>query len=172
MVLTKLKVAQVVLVAHSMGSIFAGYLFDAYPQYFRGYINVTGIVNYWYVGLKTFYRNVIGCYGFGVGPNRNAMLRLLNKDEYRAKQNARFIDDTREIFFGTKVQFPALSVTEMSAYIKLLSSLPEGLSQTFELNHRIKMLRVLIFGKKDPLHTEDLVSEQIYSICRGRFKYS
>ena len=80
LVLNELNVPQVVLCGHSMGSIFFGYLFSVYPQYFRGYINITGIVNYWYVGLKTFYRNVIAAYGYNGGPNRNALLRLLNKD--------------------------------------------------------------------------------------------
>ena len=80
MVLNELRVAQVVLCGHSMGSIFFGYLYDAYPQYFRGYINITGIVNYWFVGLTTFYINTVAAYGFNWGPNRNALLRLLNKD--------------------------------------------------------------------------------------------
>lgn len=110
LVLDRLKVAQVVVCGHSMGSIFSGYLFDAYPQYFRGYINVTGIVNYWYIGLKTFYRYTVAKYGFSSGPNRNSLLRLLNKDEYREKHHNRFIGDTRDVFFG-KVQFPDLTVT-------------------------------------------------------------
>ena len=60
----------------------------------------------------------------------------------------------------------------MAAYIKLFSSIPNGSSCFYELNHKISMLRVLIFGKLDPLHSDDLVSEQIYSICRGDRKFT
>lgn len=77
------KVDKMIFCGHSMGSIFASYFITKYPQYVKGYINITGIVNYWYVGLMTFYRFVIGAYGFGPGPNKNAMLRVLNKDSYR-----------------------------------------------------------------------------------------
>ena len=170
MVLGELNVAQVVLCGHSMGSILGGYIMDVYPQFFRGYINITGIVNYWYVGLKTFYLNVVLKYGF-IGPKGNAMIRLLNKEEYREKHHARFVNDSRDVYFGP-VQFPALTVTEMAAYIKIFSSIPGGPNRLYELNHKIKFLRVLIFGRKDPLHTCDLTCEQIYSITRGRFKFA
>ena len=79
----ELKVSKFIYVGHSLGSILAGYFINHYPQYVKGYINITGIVNIWYVGLMTFYRVTVGKYGFGVGPNRNALFRLLNKDEYR-----------------------------------------------------------------------------------------
>jgi hypothetical protein len=45
-----------------------------------GYVNVTGIANYWDIGQLTFYRNAIVTYGFGPGPHHSAMMRLLNKN--------------------------------------------------------------------------------------------
>lgn len=63
-----------------MGSILGSYFINRYPEIISGYVNITGIVNYWYIGLLTFYRNVVSGYGFGPGPNHSAMMRLLNKN--------------------------------------------------------------------------------------------
>lgn len=52
-----------------MGSIFGGYFINRYPEIVAGYVNITGIVNMWYIGLLTFYKNVVSKYGFGAGPN-------------------------------------------------------------------------------------------------------
>lgn len=51
-----------------MGSIFGSYFIYNHPSVVKGYINVTGIVNQWYVGLLTFYRTTAYRYGFGRGP--------------------------------------------------------------------------------------------------------
>jgi pimeloyl-ACP methyl ester carboxylesterase len=80
MLLHHLQVSRIIYVGHSLGSILAGYFINKYPQYVRGYVNVTGIVNLWYTGLLTFYRTVVANYGFNKGPSRNSMLRLLDKD--------------------------------------------------------------------------------------------
>jgi hypothetical protein len=75
-------------------------------------MNVTGIVNYWYVGLLTFYRNTVVTYGFGPGPHHIAMMRLLNKNEFREQHHERFIADTRDIsFIPIKTPFPELTLT-------------------------------------------------------------
>lgn len=66
-----------------MGSIYASYFINKYPDIVRGYINITGIVNQWYCGLLTFYRHTAAAHGFGKGPQQASMLRLLNKNEYR-----------------------------------------------------------------------------------------
>lgn len=59
----------------------------------------------------------------------------------------------------------------MCAYIKLFTSLPNGCSQFYELNQKLTLLRMLIFGKKDPLHEIPKTDEQIYSITRGRLRF-
>jgi U1 small nuclear ribonucleoprotein C len=79
-VLEQRRVSKIVYVGHSMGSIFGGYFISKHPEMVVGYVNVTGIVNYWYVGLMTFYRNLIVTYGFGPGTHHSAMMRLLNKN--------------------------------------------------------------------------------------------
>lgn len=62
--LKKLQIPKVILCAHSLGSIFSTYFITNYPHFVSGYINVTGIVDHWYVGLMTFYRSSIGEHGF------------------------------------------------------------------------------------------------------------
>ena len=74
------NIHKIVFCGHSMGSIFASYLVNKYPEYIQGYINITGIANIWYTGLLTFYRVTLAAYGFNKGPNKKALLRLLNKD--------------------------------------------------------------------------------------------
>lgn len=80
MVLEDRKVTRLVYCGHSMGSIFASYFINKYADIVHGYINVTGIVNQWYIGLLVFYRFTSAAYGFGKGPNQAAMIRLLNKN--------------------------------------------------------------------------------------------
>ena len=101
---------KIIFCGHSMGSILASYFINRYPQYVEGYINITGIVNIWYTGLLTFYRVTLAAYGFNKGPNKKALLRLLNKNEFREKHHSRFIEETRDVYFGP-VQFPNLTVT-------------------------------------------------------------
>ena len=60
----------------------------------------------------------------------------------------------------------------MCAYIKLFSSIKGGCSEFYRLNKKIDILRVLIFGKKDPLHEYDKTNEQIYYITRGEGSFS
>ena len=50
--------------------------------------------------------------------------------------------------------------------------MPKGGSEFFELNQRLRLLRMLIFGKIDPLHEVQKTDEQIYSITRGRFRFN
>jgi hypothetical protein len=100
-------------------------------------------------------------------------MRLLNKNEFRDQHHERFIADTKEIsFIPIKAPFPMLTLTELCAFTKLISSLPEGSSQFFALNQKLRMLRVLIFGKDDPYHEVPKTNEQIYAITRGRFRFS
>lgn len=83
MLLKERNVAKIFLVGHSLGSIFASYFINHHSEYVKGYVNITGIINMWYVGLMTFYRTLAVQYKFSVGPNKNALMRLLNKNEYR-----------------------------------------------------------------------------------------
>ena len=53
---------------------------NKYSHVIAGYINITGIVNQWYVGLLTFYHTVLAKYGFSKGPTHRSMFRLLNND--------------------------------------------------------------------------------------------
>lgn len=71
MILKERKASKVIYCGHSMGSIFASYFIYNHPEIVKGYINVTGIVNQWYVGLLTFYRTTAFAYGFGRGPQHN-----------------------------------------------------------------------------------------------------
>jgi len=79
-ILSDRKVSKIIYIGHSMGSIFASFFINRYPEVILGYVNVTGIVNQWYTGLLTFYRNTCGAYGFGKGPNQVSMIRLLSKN--------------------------------------------------------------------------------------------
>lgn len=63
-----------------MGSIFFGYFMSKHPEIVAGYVNLTGISNYWSMGSMAFYRNLIVTYGFGPGPHHAALMRLLNKN--------------------------------------------------------------------------------------------
>ena len=60
-----------------MGMILGIYVLHAYPEYFRGFVNVSGLVNYWYHGLWIFFRSLLVCYGF-VDPNGKEMIGKLN----------------------------------------------------------------------------------------------
>lgn len=80
LVLEQRKVDKIIFCGHSLGSIFASYFINNYPEVVAGYINITGIVNQWYVGLLTFYRTTAVEYGFSKGPNHKSMIRLLNND--------------------------------------------------------------------------------------------
>lgn len=42
-----------------MGSIFASYFITKYADLVEGYINITGIVDDWYVGLLTFFQTTV-----------------------------------------------------------------------------------------------------------------
>lgn len=50
------------------------------------------------------------------------------------------------------MEFPKLTMTEMFGYMRLINSFPSGLSEIYGLNEKLEIFRVLIFGKKDPLH--------------------
>lgn len=80
LVLAQRKVPRIIYIGHSMGSIFASFFIHRYPEVVQGYVNVTGIVNQWYLGLLTFYRNTTAAYGFGKGPKQASMIRLLSKN--------------------------------------------------------------------------------------------
>lgn len=80
LLLEERKVAKIIYVGHSLGSIFGSYFITKHPELVCGYMNITGIVNYWYTGLLTFYRSAIFAYGFGPGPHQASMMRLLNKN--------------------------------------------------------------------------------------------
>lgn len=97
---------KIIYCGHSMGSIYASYFINRYPEIVAGYINVTGIVNQWYLGLLTFYRCTSAAYGFGKGPNHVSMIRLLNKNEFREQHHQRFIEDIRDMKFSHQVPFP------------------------------------------------------------------
>ena len=55
--------------------------------------------------------------------------------------------------------------------MKLINSLPNGLSELYHLNKRLEILRVLIFGKKDPLHEHPKTEASIYNLCWGDESY-
>ena len=83
MLLENRKVSKIFYVGHSMGTYIASYFVNTYPQFIKGYINITGMVNIWYTGILTFIRTMVISLGFGVNSYRNARLRLANNDEYR-----------------------------------------------------------------------------------------
>ena len=62
--LRHLEISSVILCTHSMGSIFSSYFITYHPKYVRGYINITGIVDQWYVGLLTFFNAAVTHYGY------------------------------------------------------------------------------------------------------------
>lgn len=65
------------------------------------------------------------------------------------------------------VEFPKLSITEFFGYFKLINSFPHGLSELYGLNKNLQILRVLIFGKKDPLHEWPKTEASIYNLCKA-----
>ena len=80
--------------------------------------------------MLTFYRFLVANYGFNVGPNRNSLLRLLNKNEYREKLHHKFLEDTQDLSFAS-VSFPRLTISEMAGYIKIVASMKKGCSEFF-----------------------------------------
>ena len=62
--LAHLKIPKIILCAHSMGSIFSSYFITKYSDVVEGYINITGIVDDWYVGLLTFFQTTVAEHGY------------------------------------------------------------------------------------------------------------
>ena len=62
--LKKLGISKIILCAHSLGSIFCSYFITKHPEIVKGYINITGIVDHWYVGLITFFYNSVALFGY------------------------------------------------------------------------------------------------------------
>jgi hypothetical protein len=71
-----------VLCSHSLGAIFSSYFITKYPHVVEGYINITGIVDHWYVGLMTFFWIVVGKHGYNSQEWRDK--QLLAQDHHRA----------------------------------------------------------------------------------------
>jgi hypothetical protein len=61
----------------------------------------------------------------------------------------------KDVYLGEGLPFPKLSVTDLCAYIKLFATVPGGVSQFFMWNRKVRLLRVLVFGKKDPFHERE-----------------
>ena len=78
-----------------------------------------------------------------------------------------FLNTAEGRFFGN-IEFPKLKQSEYFAIVKLFNSTPRGLSEFYNLNKNLNIMRVLIFGKEDPLHTWNLVEASIYNLCRGQ----
>ncbi len=157
-----------ILCAHSLGSIFSTYLITKHPYLISGYINVTGIVDHWYVGLMTFFRSSIAEHGLNSREWREK--KLYDDDKSRAVIHNLFLNAVYDKFFGP-VEFPKLTKNEYFAYIKLINSFPNGLSELYSLNAKLPIFRVLIFGKKDPLHLWETTEASIYQLCRGEASY-
>ena len=106
--LQHLKIPKVVLCTHSMGSIFSSYFITHYPAFVQGYVNITGIVDHWYVGLLTFVQVCITKYGYNSQEWRDK--RLFDDDNCRAIMHNLFLREIDGKFFGP-VEFPRLTKT-------------------------------------------------------------
>jgi hypothetical protein len=53
----------------------------------------------------------------------------------------------------------------------MLNTMPNGPSELYGLNRRLKLLRVLVFGQKDPLHEPHKTEAAIYNLCWGEESY-
>jgi pimeloyl-ACP methyl ester carboxylesterase len=164
-----LNVSKVILCAHSLGSIFSSYFITKYPNYVEGYINITGIVDHWYTGLMTFFQTVITENNYNSQEWRGK--NLIDDDHQRILLHHQFFKNRDGRSFGP-VEFPQLSITEFFGYFKLINSMPHGLSELYNLNKHLKILRVLIFGKKDPLHEHHKTEASIYNVCWGKESYT
>jgi pimeloyl-ACP methyl ester carboxylesterase len=60
----RLNLQKIIICAHSLGSIFCSYFITKYPEAVKGYINITGIVDHWYIGLMTFFKLTISINDF------------------------------------------------------------------------------------------------------------
>lgn len=89
-----------------MGSIFSSYLITNYPQIVSGYINITGIVDHWYVGLMTFFRSAIAEHELNDEEWRRR--KLYDDDNYRAILHNKFLSLIYDKTFGP-VDFPRLT---------------------------------------------------------------
>jgi hypothetical protein len=69
------------------------------------------------------------------------------------------------------VEFPKLTITEYFGYVRLLNTMPNGISENYHLNQKLKILRVLIYGQKDPIHEPHKTEAAIYNICWGNESY-
>lgn len=52
-------VKKIIYCGHSMGNIFMSYFATHYSQYIEGIISITGILDTWYTGLKTFHNAAV-----------------------------------------------------------------------------------------------------------------
>jgi len=57
-VLKQLKIGKVIICAHSFSTTYAPTLLHGYPDIFEGYVNVTGMHDYWNTGFFTVYQAV------------------------------------------------------------------------------------------------------------------
>lgn len=76
---------------------------------------------------------------------------MFDDDHERIMIHHKFLQTAEGRSFGP-VEFPKLTMTEMFGYMRLINSFPSGLSEIYGLNEKLEIFRVLIFGKKDPLH--------------------
>ena len=68
--------------------------------------------------------------------------------------------------------FPNLTLTEYFAYAKLFNTFPNGISENYRKNMDHKLLRVLFFGRSDPIHMESLTDESCYYFCFDPHSYT
>ncbi len=97
-IIQKLGLGKIIYCGHSLGSIYASYFIEKYPEYVEGYINVTGIVNTWYTGLLAFFYRSIAQWEFNNIESRRQV--FLMSEEERKIQHFKFLNATKDYWFG------------------------------------------------------------------------
>jgi pimeloyl-ACP methyl ester carboxylesterase len=128
-----LHVQKAIFCAHSLGSMFCSYFITHHPQYVEGYINVTGMVDYWSTGILVFFQTTFTEHGYNSAEWRAK--KLWDDDHHRILIHHNFLKTAEGRSFGP-VNFPYLTITEYFAYIKIFNTMPNGFSENYFLNRK------------------------------------
>ena len=93
-----LSIQKIILCGYSLGSILGTYLITKSPHLVEGYINIAGIVDYWYIGLSTFFQTAVAENGYNSKEWREK--RLFDDNHQRNVIHEKFLESAEGKIFG------------------------------------------------------------------------
>ena len=97
-ILNILKIQKIVAVGHSMGSFIWSWFLKTHPERVSGFVSVAGLVDMWYVGLLTFYNQIVVSNGFNK-PGVDIQ-KLAQNDEFRKQITREMNSRSQEVNFA------------------------------------------------------------------------